>query len=314
VNLATARVGRFNRPRDRCFAAIGQARGGWPRRIEKSGQQTDNEVVVETIAYTESCSMFLNGWRKWLNNLAQQIRGRRHRIKGNGRRLPLVLERLEDRVTPSSAAYLTAGGSPWGSNPDPNVTAMNTVFGPGHWDQDTFSSPGAALSGSYKFIFLEGGNTQGPAFESFISSNEARLQTLVSNGAALLMNAARNAWTNVNFPIGFGATLEGQQYANQVALTSAGLANLSGPSTPIASNYQGGSFSHDIVVGSGLTPFITVTSGVSPGQADLAGRQWGSGYVMIGGWTAPGYWTPSSPQGNNLVANIISYTESQAPT
>ncbi|HYV26383.1 MAG TPA: hypothetical protein VFA77_02550, partial [Candidatus Eisenbacteria bacterium] len=106
----------------------------------------------------------------------------------------------------TTVAYLrSVVGQPWGQTA--NETAMNRVFGAGNWLDLRYESVNAAslLSPSTSFIFMEGGDSNADEMEAFLNANMATIQTWLSAGGRLFLNAAPNEGNGMSF--GFGVTL-----------------------------------------------------------------------------------------------------------
>jgi hypothetical protein len=100
----------------------------------------------------------------------------------------------------------SSAGAPWGQNG--NETALNTVFGAGNWKDYRYETVNIAslLSNSTKFIFMEGGDGTANEMKSFLTANLPAIESWVSSGGALFLNAAPNEGGNMNFGFG-GVTL-----------------------------------------------------------------------------------------------------------
>ncbi len=197
---------------------------------------------------------------------------------------------------------------------------MNTAFGAGNWNQFTFEnavSSGIFTPGSYTFLFFDGGDQNGTDFANFLSNNESSLQTFVSDGGSVFLDAAQNTGPNT-INTGLGATLEwggtGYPYAssNAYAVNTAN-AIFNTPNTPVGTSWTGNYFSHDAVAaGTGFTPLITSGSG-DTGNVILTGSSYGAGYVLVGGMSTTEFHSPQ-PQADNLLANILVYGADAVPT
>ncbi len=202
-----------------------------------------------------------------------------------------------------NVAYVRSiASAPWGSSS--NETAMNNVFGAGHWNDLRFETVNAAnlFSDEYSFVYLEGSDSIANELETFITANRTRMEQFVAAGHTLLVNAAPNEGDGMSFGFG-GVNLTYPSLTPTASAVDLGHPIFQGPFTPVGSSYSGNSFGHAIVTGPGLSPILTR----SGGDMLLAEKRWGAGLVLFGGMTTPNFHSPQ-PQSNNLRANIIAYT------
>ena len=207
---------------------------------------------------------------------------------------------LNDDV-PSAAYVRSTVGAPWGSTS--NEMAMNRVFGTNNWQDLRYETlnPGVLFSSVTTFLFMEGSDIDATEMETFLGTNISSIQTWVSNGGNLFLNAAPNEDNGMDF--GFGVTLV---YPDD---TSIGVASLpshpifNGPFTPVTNAWTGSYFAHATVTGTGLTTLITNSAN---GHIVLGEKTYGRGHVLFGGMTTDNFHTPQ-PQASNLRANIIAY-------
>ncbi len=141
-------------------------------------------------------------------------------------------------------AYLTGPNAPWGETT--NEAAMDAAFGVGGWDRFGSFNANVFTSG-YSFLFFDGGDDAGTELASFLGSNLSGLETFVSSGGRVLVNAARNDDYSEIFT-GFGTSLVGARYSGTATVTADGIA------AGLAANgagteFGGSSFSHDEVRG-----------------------------------------------------------------
>lgn len=205
----------------------------------------------------------------------------------------------------NGAAYIRGASAPWGENT--NETAMDTVFGAGGWD-DLRMADGAApfTSGAHDFIFLEGGDETANELSAYLSTYRTEIETFVSSGGALLLNAAPNQGGDIDYGFG-GVTLTYPAFTNSVVAASAGHPVFNGPFTPVVTAYSANFFGH-AVVGNGLSPIIIGAPGDgNEGETVLGERGFGSGLVVLGGMTTDNFHDPE-PEAANQRANIIAYT------
>jgi hypothetical protein len=193
---------------------------------------------------------------------------------------------------------------PWGMTD--NDTAMNRVFGSNVWQDLRYETvnPAVLFSPAMHFIFLEGSDDNANALNTFLAANLSAMQSWVSNGGSLFINAAPNEGGNINF--GFGVTLNyngsGTHSASGTAVAPVNPI-FNGPFTPVGTFWTGGSFSHATVSGTRLIPLIINTNN---GSIILGEMPAGLGHVLFGGMTLPTFHSPE-PQATNLCANILAY-------
>jgi hypothetical protein len=187
-----------------------------------------------------------------------------------------------------------------------NDTAMNRVFGSNVWQDLRYETvnPAVLFSPAMHFIFLEGSDDNANALNTFLAANLSAMQSWVSNGGSLFINAAPNEGGNINF--GFGVTLNyngsGTHSASGTAVAPVNPI-FNGPFTPVGTFWTGGSFSHATVSGTRLIPLIINTNN---GSIILGEMPAGLGHVLFGGMTLPTFHSPE-PQATNLCANILAY-------
>lgn len=212
----------------------------------------------------------------------------------------LLMATLVSSAEAGPLAYMTGTTNPWGSTS--NDAAMNTAFGAGTWDKfNGFNA--SVLTAGYDFIFFDGGDGVSGQFESFVNSNRSALENYVANGGALLLNAAR--WSYGDLNLGFGVTLRaggsGYGYA-----TTAAQPIVNGPNGSAGTSWTGNNFSHDYLTGAGMNTLIIDAYN----RTILSDMNYGAGYVMFGGLTTPNFHNPD-PQADNLRANMLDYAALQ---
>ena len=191
-----------------------------------------------------------------------------------------------------------------------NDEAMDRVFGTNIWQDLRYETvnPAVLFNPAMHFIFLEGSDLNANALNTFLTANLSALQSWVSNGGSLFINAAPNEGGNINF--GFGVTLN---WNNPATTSPSGTAVnpmnpiFNGPFTPVGTYWTGFWFSHATVSGAGLMPLIVNTNN---GSVILGEKAPGAGHVLFGGMTEPAFHSPQ-PQGNNLRANILAYVNAK---
>ncbi|HWI86298.1 MAG TPA: PEPxxWA-CTERM sorting domain-containing protein [Sphingomonas sp.] len=149
---------------------------------------------------------------------------------------------------------------------------MDLAFGSGNWDKVNGFDV-SQLTAGYSFIYLDGGDGASTNFNSFASSNLAALQSFVSGGGHLMLNAAR--WDQPDLDLGSGITLAAGFSFNGY-ITGDGLAaGLAGSGA--GSYWWGNYFSHDIATGLS-TCYVSSDAGCAFGS---------KGNLFVGGQTAP---------------------------
>ena len=207
-------------------------------------------------------------------------------------------------VTPG-ARYYIRDVEPWSTAN--NVTAMDSVFGVGNYNNATFTSanPATIFVPSTQFVFLEGSDQNALALNTFVTTNITAIESWVNAGGRLFMNAAPNLGTNMNW--GFGGVV--LDYSNaQSAVNAVVPAHpiFNGPFVPVVTAYTGGSYSHAHITGGATTALLA-----GGGFNVLTEKVWGSGLVVFGGITSPNFHTPLV-EAQNLWQNIIQYCSGAA--
>jgi uncharacterized repeat protein (TIGR01451 family) len=207
---------------------------------------------------------------------------------------------LSDDV-PGGAYVRSTVGSPWGQTV--NETAMNRVYGTNNWRDLRYETvtAGQLLTPATTFIYMEGSDFNATELEAFIATNLTAIQTWVSNGGNLFLDAAPNEDDGMNF--GFGVTLTYPAFCTAAAAVSPGHPIFNSPFLPVGTNWTGDSFAHGSVSGAGLTALITNSQN---GNAVVGEISYGAGRVIFGGMTTDNWQSPQ-PQAANLRANIIAY-------
>lgn len=192
--------------------------------------------------------------------------------------------------------YMTGTSDPWGNTE--NDAAMDLAFGAGNWDKaNGFNA--SAFGGGHSFVFLDGGDGISDEFDAFIGANLAALESFVTGGGHVFLNAAR--WTNPLLNTGFGTTLTGDQFSTPGSLTVAGLAaglDANGAGAAWTGNW----FSHDVVSG--------VDTCYVAGDLGCVFGSKGAG-LFVGGQTTPNF---QSAGGLQLRANELILAATGATT
>lgn len=186
------------------------------------------------------------------------------------------------------------------------------------YDTYNYTEPVSSIfSPSRKFVILEGSDYTNPLdLSSFLSSNQSAVESWVSAGGKLFINAAPSEGGNIN--LGFGGTQlnynpdyqfnGGTLIYSGIPATSHAIFN--GPSNP--GNYWYGAgfpwiywtFANATISGTGLTGLIQSDS--FPFNIVLSEKNWGSGKVIFGGLNSPDYFLPYQVS-YNLFSNIFYY-------
>jgi hypothetical protein len=193
---------------------------------------------------------------------------------------------------------------PWGRNT--NEDAMDAAFGAGQWSDLRYQTFDISELGLYKFVFFEGGDETADELEAFLDTNRTAIETYVTNGGRLFVNAAPNEGDGMLFPFNVQLIYTGDSDADEVTAVD--------PNNPlfdgIATTYTGNSFSHAIVGPAGLVGLIEVVVGDTdslPGDFVAAEADQGRGFVVYGGMTTDNFHAPQ-PDAATLRANFIRYT------
>jgi hypothetical protein len=168
-------------------------------------------------------------------------------IKGFAAALAVASLAVAGAAHANTKAYMTGSSNPWGSTAEDS--AMNTAFGAGNWDK--FNGFNASVfSSGYSFVYLDGGDGISGEFDSFMGANLGALETFVSDGGHVMVNAARWTFTDTNTGNGTFLHLD-NNYANASFngyLTLDGiLAGLAGGGA--GTSWSGNYFAHDVVNG-----------------------------------------------------------------
>lgn len=202
-------------------------------------------------------------------------------------------------AAPAMAAPILVTNQPWGADTD--IENMTQVFGAGgflaygsyaHAD----AAVGSIFSSANRFVMLEGGAATDTLLAAYLGRHASVVKAWVDGGGALLIQSA--GWNN---SIAFDGVDLAYGHENSCGtLSAAGV-------DAFAVNVRqcGGYLAHNVVVGAGLTSFMT---GDTWQRAIVAGREVGRGYVMYSGLTASRF----HDGGYGLVNAVIGYTARQA--
>ena len=199
----------------------------------------------------------------------------------------------------------TSAGPPW--NRSANEDRLTEVFGAGGWQEMYFetATPATVFSPSTPFVFMEGGTDQNLALETFVNANRTMMESWVTAGGNLLVNAAPTATRILNF--GLEVTLSSYDQSNEGHAADAGHPVFAGPQTPVGTSFDGFAFSHASIGGTGVVAILLDDNG----DVILGEKASGAGRMVVGGLTLPWfddgtYWLPQ-PNVTNLHHNIIAY-------
>lgn len=179
-------------------------------------------------------------------------------------------------TTPPGIAYLSGDTEPWGVNS--NIDAMDAAFGSGQWERLKFDDDPAF--DSYSMLYIDGSDFNGGELYPWLDdSRRGALESWVSAGGRLFINAATNGQEGMAYTLVFGATTTEGDFSLSGYAVDAGSPLFAG----VGTQWSGDAFSHNTI---GLAPgYSTLISG-EQGQVILAGGAFGNGYVMLGGQTS----------------------------
>lgn len=192
-------------------------------------------------------------------------------------------------------AYV-AENNPWGNTTD--GAAMNGAFGAGNWDRlNSYSN--AMFSSGYKFIFVDGGDSNSNFATWLAGGGTAAVEAFVTGGGALLLDAAPNYDPGGPMLTGFGSAINYPNFSGTVTVNAAGIAaGLSNFGAGTA--YTGDSFGHANVTGGGLTALIDGNGG-----AVFADGYFGAGHLSVSGETTTNF--HYGPDANQLRVNELKF-------
>lgn len=218
-------------------------------------------------------------------------------------RLAAALWLLTPALAQADVAYLrSAAGQPWEvSEPE---DAMDLAFGAGAWADLRYESvdPAELFSNRYTFLYLEGGDDNASELKTFLDAQRDALEAWVSQGGALLINAAPNEGGDIDFGMGCQLRYD-HSSVNPVSAVDPGHPVWNGPNLPTALEFDGNAAAHARVdCGGGQVPLIVDAVG-ERAATELA---YGNGRLIAGGLTTTNFWTPSA-EAKRLRANMIVY-------
>ncbi|GAA0872836.1 hypothetical protein GCM10009117_19830 [Gangjinia marincola] len=202
----------------------------------------------------------------------------------------------------------SSAGQPWGNTS--NSDAMDLAFGAGNWTTAFYESADAAVifSSATSSVYMEGGDTNTNALNTFLAGNQAAIEAWVNSGGSLLINSATNQ--DVDVTAGFDSTTivdNGNEPSVDVVDTNHPTSQ--GPNAVTVTTFTGNSFSHASVTGTGLNPILVTTGNAS--KVILAEKSFGAGHLMVGGMTNANFHTPNADAVNFRV-NVLVYMDEQS--
>jgi len=218
--------------------------------------------------------------------------------------LPLIISLISLGVNSQAIYYVTnQAGEPYGSNA--NISNMNTAFGTNNWTKVYFQTvnPNAVFSPTTCFVYCDGSSQSANELDTFLVYNQSLIQSWVSSGGHLYINAAPNEGGDIN--LGMGAQLSYSTGPYCTTITAApGNTNhpvFSGPFAPAGYTYTANYASHGYISCGTCTAVVTG----SVGQV-LAELNVGSGKAMFGCINTSN-WISPVPNGPNFKSNILKY-------
>lgn len=213
--------------------------------------------------------------------------------------------------TASAQGRVLVSGDPWGLQ---TVDAdFNQAFGAGNWTKDSYFSANAAtiFVNTTQTVWLEGGDATANDFNAFLSSNRTIIESWVSAGGSLIMNAAPNEGGNID--LGFSGVTLNFDGSYSTASNGAHAADptsyaFTGPNQPTALSFSGNYFSHAFVSGAGLHGILADDQG----RFSLADENWGAGHVVFGGMTSSLFHSPNAAN-QNFEANLLNGNVTATP-
>lgn len=217
----------------------------------------------------------------------------------------------------TTAAYITTDSEPWGQNS--NIEALNAVYGSSGWNKYTYgtnanNNVSNIFSNTRSLVFIEGGNANTIAMRDFLNANWSTIQTWISGGRTLIVNAATNQSLG-EFQIGtsgvysnFALTNNMVAYSNAATYpnttsnvhpllrTNVTINGVTGDAY-FSGNYYGNYVAHNVIYEKGTSTLksIFTVSGQTT-QYTLAEKEIGSGRMLVGGLTLPWFITVTAWQ------------------
>lgn len=230
---------------------------------------------------------------------------------GGNQSVEVTFAKVQSTLVGVNAYVRSAAGAPWNilpATPGSNEAAMDSVFGPGKWDDLRFETLDAStlFSSAYSVIFIEGSAAGTPALASFLQTHMTAMQNWVAAGGRLFLNAA--VYTGNGMTMGFGVTLNyfgpTETSATDAHAVVPGHAIFTTPSLA-AGPFTGNGFSSGKLSGTDLVNLV-VADGNYSSLLVLGEKGHGMGTVIFGTLTLPLFHAPQ-PAGTNLRTNILNY-------
>ncbi len=214
----------------------------------------------------------------------------------------------------AAAAYITTSSEPWGQTS--NISALNAVYGSTGWNKYIYGSDANGnvsniFSSTRSLVFIEGGNSNTTAMKNFLDANWSTINTWISGGRTLIVNAATNESIG-KFQIGSSGVYSERILTNNMVAysnsstypsTTSNVHPLLRTNVTIngvtgdayySGNYYGNYVAHNVITGIGLNSIFTVSGQTS--QYTLAEKTIGQGRMLVGGLTLPWFITVASWQ------------------
>jgi hypothetical protein len=236
----------------------------------------------------------------------------------------IIIVVFANPIQAQDAAYLTTSGEPWGQTS--NISAFNTTYGAEGtgWKKFIYSSAtvNEVFTSNRKMVLIEGGESNTSIMINFLNSDWPSIESWISNGGLLIVNAATNQSLG-KFEIGSSGIF------SERILTTTMQANVDASAYPepphvhplftipdypafYAGDYSGSYIAHNIITGNYSRSIFTSSNGNT-----LVEKTIGSGSLLVGGLTLPFFITHASwqpqPQMSNLLYSTLewAHTETQ---
>jgi hypothetical protein len=202
-------------------------------------------------------------------------------------------------VSASAAAQAVIHDNPWGNGATYDA-AGSDVFGAAY-TQYGIASAANAFTAGHRFIWFDGGNGTDIAFASFLTANQAMIESWVMGGGRLVLNAA--TWDVVALNLLFDVSMRYNIDAGSSSGAAVGAHPIFGDRGWGDSGmaWTGNFFTHNELSGN----FTTLI--VDGGQRSiLAEQRYGQGCVVYGTLTTNNFHAPQAGA-QALTRNIMDY-------
>jgi hypothetical protein len=219
-----------------------------------------------------------------------------------------------ESLSDSSRYYLRSYlGEPWTqTNEYSNVGLMNSVFGLDGWTQGFIEliDINNVFNESVSVVVIDGSDDGALAFDTFLATNIAAIESWVYNGGRLFLNSAPNEGGDID--LGFENTIlnYGPDYITAVEFVNENHLILQGPEQDVLASYTGDYFAHAYISGDYIHTIIKDTSILD--RPVLAEKFWGDGLVLFGSLTST-QWHMPLYESLNLKKNILHYLAAYQP-